>query len=72
MDLGVDEKTGELLYTFHPRRAQQGSLRKLLPVFRKSGLLSMAWYMMATDCAHCLLLVSGSGSLLCLGARTNG
>ena len=28
--------------------------------------------MMATDCAPCLLLVSGSGSFLCLGARTNG
>ncbi len=38
MDLGVDEKTGERLYTFHPRRAQQGSLRKLLPVFRKSAI----------------------------------
>ena len=30
----------------------------------------MAWCMMATVCAHCLLLVSGSGSFLCLGART--
>ena len=28
--------------------------------------------MMATGCAPCLLLVSGSGSFLCLGARTNG
>ena len=33
---------------------------------------TLVWCTMATDCAPCLLLVSGSGSFLCLDARTNG
>ena len=38
VDLGIDPKTGERLYALHPRRKQKASLRRLLPVFRRSAI----------------------------------
>eukprot|EP00966_Prymnesium_polylepis_P303786 7017915-Prymnesium_polylepis.1 len=38
VDLGLDPKTGEQLYTRHSRRAQLASGRALLPVFRRSAI----------------------------------
>ena len=40
VDLGLDPKTGEQLYALHPRREQKASLRRLLPVFRRSAIAS--------------------------------
>ena len=39
VDLGIDKSTGEcLLYALHPRRVQKASMRRLLPVFRRSAI----------------------------------
>ena len=37
VDVGLDSKTGERVYEWHPRRAQHASDRHLLPVFRRSS-----------------------------------
>ena len=36
VDVGLDPKTGERVYEWHPRRAQQASTKALLPIFRSS------------------------------------
>jgi hypothetical protein len=36
IDLGLDPETQEQLYDLHPRRAQRGSTKSLLPIFRES------------------------------------
>uniref|UniRef100_A0A7S0LLW6 Uncharacterized protein n=1 Tax=Coccolithus braarudii TaxID=221442 RepID=A0A7S0LLW6_9EUKA len=35
IDLGLDPKTQEQIYDLHPRRAQRGSTKSLLPIFRE-------------------------------------
>ena len=40
VDCGRDQKTGERLYTLHPRRAQLRSARRSLPIFRRSSMAS--------------------------------
>jgi hypothetical protein len=36
IDLGIDPQTKEQLYDLHPRRAQRGSAKSLLPIFQAS------------------------------------
>lgn len=40
IDLGIDPTTKEQLYDHHPRRAQRGSTKSLLPIFRESPFMS--------------------------------